>query len=97
MSYGERTAARARVGVELANPKVSHAMDWMSDFIAAWSQREPAPEILDVRGFWIWAPVLYVQHKERDPAKLAAELFGKAGEFTAYLYPALEQQTATQH
>lgn len=24
-------------------------------------------EILDVRGFWIWAPVLYVQHKGSEP------------------------------
>ena len=69
------------------NHALAEALAWISRFAHAWKAIEPAPHRLSIDGFIIWGPVLYEKHGTDDPVALAAELYGKAGEYSKYLYP----------
>jgi hypothetical protein len=69
------------------NQALAEALAWISRFAHAWKAIEPAPHRLNIDGFIIWGPVLYVKHGNDDPVALAARLYGKSGEYSKYLYP----------
>ena len=69
------------------NHALAEALAWISRFAHAWKAIEPAPHRLSIDGFIIWGPVLYEKHGKEDPVTLAAQLYGKAGEYSRYLYP----------
>jgi hypothetical protein len=81
MSTSERTTSPAR------NHALAEALAWISKFAHAWKAIEPAPQSLSIDGFIIWGPVLYEKHGSEDPVELAAQLYGKSGEYSRYLYP----------
>lgn len=81
MSKSEETTSPAR------NHALVEALAWISKFAHAWKAIEPVPHSLSIDGFIIWGPVLYEKHSNEDPVKLAAQLYGKSGDYFKYLYP----------
>ncbi|MGJ3700241.1 hypothetical protein [Variovorax sp. AFSI2.2] len=73
------------------NHALAEALAWISKFAHAWKAIEPAPRSLSIDGFIIWGPVLYEKHGKEDPVALAAQLYGKSGDYFKYLYPGRTQ------